>query len=549
VARRGRHRALRTGENAVSAARGRRSARVEGAGQTKEAHMSSILTNTSAMVALQTLKGINMNLNRTQAEISTGKSVATAKDNAAVWAISKVMESDVKSFKGISDSLSLGSSTIAVAREASETITDLLTEIKGKIVAAQEENVDREKIQTDIVALRDQISSVVGAAQFNGLNLVSGMEDVNILASLDRSGSGLVTASNITVARQDMTTGAGTYGTGTSLAANAAVLNGATAVASAGETAEVTFAGAWAAGDTAQLTVAGVAVNFTATTASVTDAATFFAGAINALGLEGVTAANTAGVLTITSTRAFEGLAVTQTATTAGGGTSNITAVNGAAPSGTNTASASTVRQRAEQLSFSTSAQVNEGDGYRVTVGTASYSYVAGAGESMEDVARGLKIAIDSSGPAGVSSRVTQDATTGAWLLNIDNDGTTGASLALSATGNAGGTASGGLFGLDSIDVRTNGGADSALDNIETMINRAIDASAAFGSAQKRIGIQNDFVGKLTDAMKAGIGSLVDADMEEASARLQALQVQQQLATQALSIANQQPQSILSLFR
>jgi flagellin len=549
VARRGRHRALRTGENAVSAARGRRSARVEGAGQSKDAHMSSILTNTSAMVALQTLKGINQNLNRTQAEISTGKSVATAKDNAAVWAISKVMESDVKSFKGISDSLSLGSSTIAVAREASETITDLLTEIKGKIVAAQEENVDRDKIQTDIVALRDQISSVVGAAQFNGLNLVSGMEEVNILSSLDRSGSGLVTASNITVARQDMTTGAGTYGTGTSLAANAAVLNGATAVASAGEAAEVTFAGTWAAGDTAQVTVAGVAVNFTATTASVTDAATFFAGAINALGLEGVTAANSAGVLTITSTRAFEGLAVTQTATTAGGGTSNITAVNGAAPSGTNTAAASTIRQRAEQLSFSTSAQVNEGDGYRVTIGTASYSYVAGAGESMEDVARGLKIAIDSSGPAGVSSRVTQDATTGAWLLNVDNDGTSGASLALSATGNAGGTASGGLFGLDSIDVRTNGGADSALDNIETMINRAIDASAAFGSAQKRIGIQNDFVGKLTDAMKAGIGSLVDADMEEASARLQALQVQQQLATQALSIANQQPQGLLSLFR
>jgi flagellin len=49
--------------------------------------------------------------------------------------------------------------------------------------------------------------------------------------------------------------------------------------------------------------------------------------------------------------------------------------------------------------------------------------------------------------------------------------------------------------------------------------------------------------------MKAGIGSLVDADMEEASARLQALQVQQQLSTQALSIANQQPQSLLSLFR
>ena len=117
--------------------------------------MSSILTNTSAMVALQTMKTINTSLNRTQQEISTGKTVATAKDNAAVWAISKVMESDVKGFKGISDSLSLGSSTIAVAREASETVTDLLTEIKGKIVAAQEENVDRAKMQTDITALRD----------------------------------------------------------------------------------------------------------------------------------------------------------------------------------------------------------------------------------------------------------------------------------------------------------------------------------------------------------------------------------------------------------
>ena len=54
--------------------------------------MSSILTNNGAMVALQTLKGINAGLAKTQDEISTGKSVATAKDNAAVWAISKVME-------------------------------------------------------------------------------------------------------------------------------------------------------------------------------------------------------------------------------------------------------------------------------------------------------------------------------------------------------------------------------------------------------------------------------------------------------------------------
>ena len=508
--------------------------------------MSSILTNTSAMVALQTLKGINKNMNMTQSEISTGKSVATAKDNAAVWAISKVMESDVKGFKGISDSLALGSSTISVARQAAETVTDLLTEIKGKVVAAQEENVDRAKIQTDIVALRDQITSVVGAAQFNGLNLIQGTDDMNILSSLDRAGNGNVAASNITVQRQDLTTSAGTYGTGSSLSPNA-VASAAT-TASAGKTAEVTFGGSFAITDTAKLTVAGVEVNFTAAAISTgTDAATFFTGAINALGLTGVTAANTAGVLTITSTRAFEGLNVQQAET--GGGTAAITAVNGAAPSGTNTAASSTIGQRASTIALSTTAAVKEGDGYKVNVGAASYNYIAGKGETMEDVARGLKVAVDSAGQPGITTSVSQDATTKQWSLNVDNDGAGSASLAFSAVGNVGGKASGGLFGLNNIDVTTNRGADSALSNIETMISRSIDSAAAFGSSQMRIDIQTEFVGKLSDALKSGIGSLVDADMEEASARLQALQVQQQLGTQALSIANQAPQSLLSLFR
>ncbi len=98
--------------------------------------MSSILTNNGAMVALQTLKSVNKNLAQTQNAISTGKDVATAKDNSAVWAISKVMESDVKGFNAIKDSLALGESTVAVARNASETVTDLLTQMKGKIVAA-----------------------------------------------------------------------------------------------------------------------------------------------------------------------------------------------------------------------------------------------------------------------------------------------------------------------------------------------------------------------------------------------------------------------------
>ncbi len=494
--------------------------------------MSSILTNTSAMVALQTLKNINGDLSKAQSMISTGKMVASAKDNASVWAISKVMESDVSGFKGISDSLGLGESTVAVARQATETVTDLLTKIKGKIVAAQEENVDRSKIQTDIDALTGTIKSIVSGAQFNGLNLIRGTDDMNILSSLDRAGDGSVTASNITVSRQDLTSTAGIYGSGTALNANATA--SAAAVASAGNSANVTIATDADMSDNAvSIDIAGVTLNFAAGELSGDQdaAATQISAALNALGLTGVSAAvdgTNANQINVTSTRSFESVSLAATGATA---------------------SAATIGERAENIALSTSANVNNGDGYRVTVGSASYSYVAGKGETMEDVAKGLKTAIDGAGLTGITTRAVKDTTTGAWSLKVDNDGTGSASLGFSVVGNAGGTASGGLFGLDNLKVATNAGADAALDNIETLIANSIDAAASFGSAQGRIETQADFIGKLTDALKTGIGTLVDADMEEASARLQALQVQQQLGVQSLSIANQAPQSILSLFR
>ena len=401
--------------------------------------MSSILTNTSAMVALQTMKSINMNLAKTTADIATGKSVASAKDNAAVWAISKVMESDVKGFKGISDSLSLGSTTISVARQASETVTDLLTEIKGKIVAAQESNVDRGKLQTDIVALRDQIATVVGSAQFNGLNLVDGSQTtVGILASLDRSGTS-VTASSITVNAQDLSTGA--Y-------AAKAVLTGSTGVSTNADT-------------------AGFAIN-------------------------------------------------------AAGGTGTIV-INDSA------------------------AAFAAGDSMAINIGGKSASYTVTAEDvasttQSDLVAIGLKKAVEALGITGLT--VDYNSATPGTLV-FTNAGTADRSVSAQFK-NAG---SGGLGALSSIDVSSSAGATAALGNIEAMMQTSIDAASTFGSVQTRVDIQKDFVSKLTDSMKAGIGSMIDADMEEASARLQALQVQQQLSTQALSIANQQPQSLLSLFR
>ena len=406
--------------------------------------MSSILTNTSAMVALQTLRGINSGLAATQSQISTGKSVASAKDNAAVWAISKVMESDVKGFAGISDSLALGESTVAVARQASETITDLLTEMKGKIVAAQESNVDKAKLQTDVDALREQIKSVVGAAQFNGLNLVDGSSaaTVNVLSSLDRSADGTVTAKQIGVTAQDLSVGGYT----------------------------------------------GVDA-FTGTDGVSTDTADSFS-----FTLDGNGGSDDAGTVVIVDT--------------------NLAA----------------------------------GDKINMKIGDISVSYTVTAEDvasttTADVVAVGLKNAIEASG-----ANVTVDYNSGtAGTLAIINGG----SDSLTITGQYENAGSGGLGLLSTINVDDLSGGDSAaaLVNIETLIQTATNAAAAFGSAESRIQIQSEFISNLSSSMKVGIGSLVDADMEEASARLQALQTQQQLGIQALWIANQQPRNILALFR
>ena len=274
--------------------------------------MSSILTNNSAMVALQTLKGINKDLAATQSSIATGKDIASAKDNSAIWAISKVMESDVAGFTAVADSLALGESTVAVASAGAEQITNILNNIKEKVVAATGENVDYTKLAADVTELTNQVTSIINASQFNGMNLLNddGV-DLTVLSSIDRDNTGAVTASNITVAAVDFTT-------------------------------------------------------------------------------------------------------------------------------------------------------------------------------------------------------------------NLD---------------------------LSDIDVSDSTNAEASIALLEADIQTAVDGSAALGASASRIRDQREFVGKLTDAMKSGIGSLVDADMEAASAKLQALQTQQQLGVQALSIANQAPQTILSLFR
>ncbi|MBB4236204.1 flagellin [Rhizobium esperanzae] len=104
------------------------------------------------------------------------------------------------------------------------------------------------------------------------------------------------------------------------------------------------------------------------------------------------------------------------------------------------------------------------------------------------------------------------------------------------------------VYSLD-ITNFTTGQIQSALSTIESALSAMTSAGAQLGSISTRIDLQEDFVGALSDSIDSGVGRLVDADMEEESSKLSALQTQQQLAVQSLSIANSSSQNILSLFR
>lgn len=91
--------------------------------------------------------------------------------------------------------------------------------------------------------------------------------------------------------------------------------------------------------------------------------------------------------------------------------------------------------------------------------------------------------------------------------------------------------------------------ASTAIATVDTSLKNVNKALARLGTGAKALEVQATFVIKLSDTLRAGIGNLVDADMAVESARLQSLQVKQQLGVQALSIANSSPSIVLGLFR
>lgn len=332
--------------------------------------MTSILTNNAAMAALQTLRSIDMNMQDTQARVSSGLRVGDASDNAAYWSIATTMRSDNMALSSVQDALGLGAAKIDTAYAAMESAIEVVKEIKAKVVAATEEGVDKSKIQEEIDQLQEQLRSISESASFSGEN--------------------------------------------------------------------------WAAG----------------------------------------------GQNTVTTPE-------------------SVTVVSGF---------------------------IRDSNG-NVSVATTNYVLDATTPDSMTVMFGG-----DATGLIDYTSGIIGSvAETFDAEVDWDNDGTAG----VAPTEILG-------VSIDTLDITTlltNLGMQEALSLVEYGLQSMTSAAAALGSISMRIEMQEDFVAKLTDSIDSGIGRLVDADMNEESTRLKALQTQQQLAVQSLSIANTASESILTLFR
>ena len=165
---------------------------------------SSINTNPGALVALQNLTSINDQLAETQRRVSTGLEVSSAADNPAVFALAQQQRAELGSVESIQQGLRIGQSTVDVALAASDSISDILVELRAVAVQAADDSIPtetREILNERFIALRDQITRTVDSAELGGRNLLaSGASDVSLVASTDGT-------TTISVAAQDLSIG------------------------------------------------------------------------------------------------------------------------------------------------------------------------------------------------------------------------------------------------------------------------------------------------------------------------------------------------------
>lgn len=166
--------------------------------------VNSINTNASSLLGVRNLQRTNSLQSKTQNEISSGLKVSSAKDNAAILSIAQLLKSDVAGLNSVKGSLDRAISTTDVALSAGSGVSDLLLELKEKAVTAADPGLDdasRSALNDEFVALRDQITSIVDNAEFNGTNAVkAGGDDIVAVTGADGQ-------SQINIAAQDLSLG------------------------------------------------------------------------------------------------------------------------------------------------------------------------------------------------------------------------------------------------------------------------------------------------------------------------------------------------------
>ncbi|MBO6901287.1 MAG: flagellin C [Rhizobiaceae bacterium] len=430
--------------------------------------MSSIMTNSAAMTALQTLKATNKQLDVTQGRISTGYRVAEASDNAAYWSIATTMRSDNKALSTVQDSLGLGAATVDVAYTAMDSAKDYIDEIKTKLVAATAPGVDKSKIQAEITELQSQLTSLATSASFSGSNWLSVDSSASgysatqsIVGSFTRNADNSVTLGKIDIAL-------GNISLFDSSATGAGLLDQGVALAEDGNVQDV----AQDAGD--------------------------------------------------------------------GAGTEAVVAVFA-------DASAGVTLSGNNEISFDL---IRNGVTTSITINKATVDTALSSTDGVISNAANMALVLDQAlTDAGIDT--TNDVTVAANGNAVEITHATDAVTDTLQISNAASSNNGNDFSLATIDISSASATEieTFIEGVNNMLESVTSAASSLGAVKSRIDMQSDFVSNLMDAVDRGVSQLVDADMEEESTRLQALQVQQQLGIQALSIANGNSQSILSLFR
>ncbi|MGX7708838.1 flagellin N-terminal helical domain-containing protein [Methylobacterium sp. Gmos1] len=470
--------------------------------------MTSLLTNNAAMTALTTLKNINQNLDTTSNRVSTGQRVSAASDNAAYWSIATTVRTDNASLGAVKDSLGLGASSVDTAYNGLNSILSDLQNMRAKLQTALTPGVDRAKVQVEIAAIQSKMQATADSSNSSGQNWLSVnsatsnkayQANQNVVGGFSRAANGTISFSMIQVAVGSIKL-YDSNATPTTSAATGAQFTGSTAL-----TGTSAFRGGTANAGTADFSGApGNEVSFTlavndgtSSSASIlinkstmTSAAKDLA---NVTTDEFLAAINNQITASIGANRVTAGLdsAGRLTFQTIGTGSSTTLSLTNVAASGTNTL-------------------VNAGFG--TTAGPAA----------------------SGNGSAGGTSNVK-------GILDTQNNTYT-------RSGNA-------AYSISTINISSLVGSNGDLDlqDVITAVDKAIakvtDAGTKLGANKTQIDGQKTFVDTLMKANDRTIGILVDADVEEESTKLKALQTQQQLAVQALSIANSASQNVLSLFR